>query len=235
MNIILMGPPGAGKGTQAGLLTEKYGLVPLSTGQMFRERIASGDAFGQKVKGIMDEGKLVPDEMTIQMIAERISQPDCRQGFILDGFPRNVAQAEALEKMLKEKNMKLDAVIALDVDDEKLIERIAGRFSCSKCGEGYHDTFKKPASPCACDKCGTKDSFARRSDDNPETLRERLNVYHNKTKPILSFYKEKGILKSVDGMADMPKVTAAIEAILGRPKAGHSGPCHGKPGGGCAA
>lgn len=220
MNIILIGPPGAGKGTQARLLTEKYGLKQLSTGDMFRERIKSGDDFGKKAKGIMDEGKLVPDEMTIQMISERISQADCKDGFILDGFPRNVAQGEALEKMLKEKNLTLDAVIQIEVDDEKLIERISGRFSCGKCGEGYHDKFKQPKAKDNCDSCGTAGSFTRRSDDNAEIVRERLNTYHNKTKPILPFYQARGMLKTVDGMAEIDVVTKAIEIILGPPKAG---------------
>ena len=217
MNIILIGPPGAGKGTQARILTEKYGIRQLSTGDMFRERIASGDEFGKKAKGIMDLGQLVPDEMTIQMIAERISQPDCKGGFILDGFPRNVAQAEALEKMLKERNMKLDAVIQIEVDDEKLIERISGRFACGGCGEGFHDTFKKPKVKDTCDSCGQVGKFARRSDDNAETVRERLVTYHNKTKPILPYYIERGMLKTVDGMAPMDQVTKSIEAILGAP------------------
>lgn len=219
MNIILMGPPGAGKGTQSRILAEKYGFVALATGDMFRERIKSGDAFGQKAKAIMDEGKLVPDEMTIQMIAERISRDDCKEGFLLDGFPRNVAQAEALEKMLKEKNLKLDAVIQLEVDDQKLIERISGRFSCGKCGEGYHDTFKQPKVKNCCDSCGTADNFTRRSDDNAETVKKRLDTYHNQTKPILPFYTERSMLKTVDGMAEMDVVAKSIEAILGAPKA----------------
>ena len=223
MNIILMGPPGAGKGTQSQVLCEKYGMVPLSTGDMFRARIKSGDEFGQKVKDIIAQGKLVPDELTVQLIAERIVQDDCKNGFLLDGFPRTLKQAEILEEMLAEKGFKIDAVVELQVDDAKLIERISGRFSCGKCNAGYHDKFKKPKVADCCDQCGEKNNFKRRQDDNAETVKERLNVYHNQTAPILPFYKAKGMLKSVDGMADMAEVTKSIEAVLGPPKAGSIG------------
>lgn len=215
MRIILLGPPGAGKGTQARRLTEKHGIVAISTGDLFRARVKDpNDPLGLEIKKILDSGKLVPDEITVRMLAERMEQPDCKKGFVLDGFPRNVAQAEVLEKMLKEKGMVIDAVIEMAVDDDKLVDRIAGRFTCSACGMGYHDTFKRASQENVCDACGAKDSFARRADDNAETVRDRLKVYHGQTAPILPFYKGRGMLKTVDGMADMDQVTAQIEAIL---------------------
>lgn len=214
MRIILLGPPGAGKGTQSRILMEKYGIVQISTGDLFRENVKNKTEIGQKVDAILKEGKLVPDEITIGMIAERLENPDCRKGFILDGFPRNVAQAEALEKMLAQKGIVLDGVVQMAIDDDKLVERIVGRFACSACGEGYHDQFKQPAKADSCDKCGAKGKFTRRSDDNEATVRERLNTYHTQTAPILPFYKNRGILKVVNGMADMEAVTKQVEAAL---------------------
>lgn len=215
LRMILIGPPGAGKGTQARILTEKHNVVAISTGDLFRARVKDpNDPLGGEIRQILDAGKLVPDEITIRMISERLDQPDCKNGFILDGFPRSVAQAEALEKMLKEKGIKLDAVVQMEVDDEKLVERISGRFTCGKCGEGYHDKFKPPHDPASCDSCGAEDSFTRRSDDNAETVRSRLETYHSQTAPILPFYERLGMLKTVDGMADMAAVTAQIEAVL---------------------
>jgi len=214
MNIILMGPPGAGKGTQSRRLMDKYGVIQLATGDMFREKIASGDKLGQQIKGIIEAGKLVPDEITVAMIAERISQDDCKNGFILDGFPRTVVQAETLAKTLAEKNLTLDFVIQISVDDDKLVERITGRFTCSGCGEGFHDTFKQPAVKNKCDGCGAEDSFTRRADDNEETIRARLKTYHDQTAPIIPYYRERSMLTIVDGMDDMDKVTAKIEDVL---------------------
>lgn len=215
LRMILIGPPGAGKGTQARLLTEKHNVVAISAGDLFRARVKDpNDPLGNEIKQILDAGKLVPDEVTIRMISERLDQPDCQNGFILDGFPRSVAQAEALEEMLKAKGIKLDAVVQMEVDDDKLVERISGRFTCGGCGEGYHDKFKPPHDPAACDSCGAKDSFTRRSDDNATTVRSRLETYHNQTAPILPFYERLGVLKTVDGMADMAAVTAQIEAVL---------------------
>ncbi|MDE2337125.1 MAG: nucleoside monophosphate kinase, partial [Alphaproteobacteria bacterium] len=170
---------------------------------------------GQQVEAILKAGTLVPDEITIKMIAARLDQPDCKNGFILDGFPRTVVQAEALEEMLKKKAIKLDAAVQMAVDDDELVERISGRFTCSACGEGYHDKFKKPHDPDTCDKCGAKDKFTRRPDDNAEAVRTRLGVYHSQTKPILPFYEERGLLKTVDGMAPMKDVTAQILALFG--------------------
>lgn len=214
MRIILLGPPGAGKGTQAQILTGKYGIPHISTGDLFRDNIKNGTALGRQVEDILKAGTLVPDEFTIKMISERLGRPDCQNGFILDGFPRNVAQAEALEKMLDEKGIKLDGLVQIEVDDDKLVERIAGRFTCSCCGEGYHDAFKKPVDAHACDKCHAVDSFTRRADDNEQTLRDRLTVYHTQTAPILPFYESRGMLKTVNGMTGMEDVTCQIEAVL---------------------
>lgn len=218
MRIILLGPPGAGKGTQARILTEKYGIVQIAAGDLFRENIKNKTPLGLEVEGILKSGKLVPDDITVKMIAERLSKADCAGGFILDGFPRTVAQAEALEKMLKDRNLKLDAVIEMKVKDSELVERIAGRFTCSKCGEGYHDKTKQPQHAGSCDKCGAKDSFTRRADDNRETVQTRLDTYHTQTAPILPFYESRGLLRSVDGMADMAEVTRQILAVLGKNK-----------------
>jgi adenylate kinase len=215
MRVILLGPPGAGKGTQADRLSKKYGVPSISTGDLFRQRVKDpNDPLGQQLKQIMDAGKLVPDEITVKMISERLEQPDCKKGFVLDGFPRSVAQAEALEKMLEEKGIHLDGVIQIAVDDDKLVERISGRFTCGECKEGYHDKFKKPAEAHTCDKCGAKDKWTRRSDDNAETVRGRLHTYHTQTAPILPFYEARSQLKTVDGMADMDSVTAQIVAHL---------------------
>ena len=214
MNIILLGPPGAGKGTQARRLEEKYGLVQLSTGDMLRASIKSGNPLGLEAKKLMDQGKLVPDDLIIRMIEACIDKSRCTEGFILDGFPRTTAQAEALDHMLVSKNKKLDAVIEMKVDEEKLVERIAGRFTCAKCGEGYHDSFKPTQKEGVCDSCG-REEFTRRADDNAETMKTRLKAYHEQTAPILPYYQQKGALKSVDGMGEMEKVYTDIVQLLG--------------------
>lgn len=213
MNLILLGPPGAGKGTQARLLEEKCGVVQLSTGDMLRALVAGGSPLGQQAKEIMNAGKLMPDELMVDMIGDRISQPDCVKGFLLDGFPRTVPQAEALDKMLAAKGLKLDLVIEMKVDDEALVERITGRYTCAKCGQGYHDKFLKPKVDGVCDTCGGTE-FKRRADDNAETVKTRLKQYHEQTAPILPYYQGKGNLKQVDGMADVDEVARQIEALL---------------------
>jgi adenylate kinase len=213
MNLILLGPPGAGKGTQASHLQKTFGLAKLSTGDMLREAAASGSELGNHVKGIMAKGALVDDEIMIGLIRERITQPDCQNGFILDGFPRTLAQAEALDVMLKQVGTPLDYVIELEVQDDILVERISGRFSCAKCGEGYHDTHKQPATRGVCDACGSTE-FSRRADDKAETVAKRLEAYHAQTAPLLPYYESQGVLASVDGMADIAEVMGQIEAIL---------------------
>lgn len=231
MRIILIGPPGAGKGTQAARISQKHKIPSISTGDLFRARVKDpNDPLGKQIKEIMDEGKLVPDEITVKMLAERIEQDDCKNGFILDGFPRSVSQAEALEDMLKKKSIKIDAVVQIAVDDDKLVERISGRFSCSGCKAGYHDKFNQPAVADTCDSCGEKGTFVRRSDDNEETVRGRLATYHSQTAPILPFYDARGLLKAVDGMADIDDVTAQIESALDGGKGASRQPPHKKLG-----
>ena len=213
MNLILLGPPGAGKGTQAKKLTDERGLVQLSTGEMLRAEVKSGSPLGLEAKKVMDAGQLVSDAIVIAMIDHRIDQPDCAKGVIFDGFPRTVAQAEALDTMLAKKRKKIDAVIELEVDDAALVERIAGRYSCAKCDAGYHDKFHRPKVEGVCDVCGSRE-FKRRPDDNAETVKARLVAYHQQTAPILPYYRKKGLLHSVDGMADMSEVAGQIDRVL---------------------
>jgi adenylate kinase len=188
-------------------------MLQLSTGDMLRAAVKQGTEVGRLAKGYMERGDLVPDEVVIGIIADRIDQADCSHGFLLDGFPRTVAQAEALDRMLAEKKLHLDHVIEMKVDDEALVERITGRFACAKCGAGYHDTFKRPKVDGVCDVCGSKE-FVRRADDNRETVVSRLKNYHAQTAPLLPYYLKKGVLRTVDGMASIDDVTAEIEAVL---------------------
>ena len=213
MNLILLGPPGAGKGTQAKRLEQTHGLVQLATGDMLRRAVASGSPLGEKVKAIMEAGRLVPDEIIIEMIADRIAAPDAAQGFILDGFPRTVPQAEALDAMLAEHGRKLDHVILMEVDEAALVDRIAGRFTCQACGASYHERYKRPAVEGVCDVCGSTD-LVHRADDRPEAVATRLAAYRNQTAPILPYYRARGILRSVDGMAEIDEVTREIEAVI---------------------
>jgi adenylate kinase len=213
MKLILLGPPGAGKGTQAELLASTHGIPQLSTGAMLRAAEDAGTELGKRAGAVMKAGGLVSDDVVIGIIDDRIKKPDCVKGFILDGFPRTLAQAAALDKMLTNQKTSLDAVIAMRVDDDILVSRIAGRFTCTKCATGYHDQFHKTKKDGVCDKCaGT--SFTRRADDNVATVSKRLMAYYRETSPLIGYYYAKGKLSSVDGMAPIEAVTAAINTIL---------------------
>lgn len=213
MNLVLLGPPGGGKGTQAKRLQDKYGLIQLSTGDMLRAAVAAGSEVGRKAKAVMDAGQLVSDEIVIAIIDERLDQPDVAKGAIFDGFPRTVAQAEALDAMMAKKGKKLDFAIEIRVPDAYIVERITGRYTCAKCGAGYHDKFQLPKVAGQCDSCGGTE-FARRPDDNVDTVTKRLDAYHAQTAPLLPYYDKKGSLKLVDGTMDIADVTKALEGIL---------------------
>jgi adenylate kinase len=213
MRLILLGPPGAGKGTQAAWLRDTYSIPQLSTGDMLRSAVARGTDVGRQAKVIMEAGKLVSDQIINDLVAERIAEPDCAPGFILDGYPRTLAQAEALDRMLGERGMALDAVLEIKVDHAALVERISGRFSCAKCGAGYHDTFKPTRQPGVCDICGSTE-FVRRKDDNAETVKARLEAYEAQTAPLLPYYAAKGLVRTVDGMAAIEEVTTQIREVL---------------------
>jgi adenylate kinase len=213
VNIILLGPPGAGKGTQAKILEEKRGLKQLSTGDMLRAAVAAGSEVGLQAKAIMDRGDFVSDEVIVGVVADRLDKPDIKAGVAFDGFPRTPAQAEALDAMLAKRGQKLDAVIEMKVDDEALIERISGRYTCKTCGKGYHDKFEQPTVPGICDVCGGTE-FLRRADDNEKTVRDRLAIYNKQTAPLVSYYAARSNLHQVDGMAEIGAVTQAIGRVL---------------------
>lgn len=214
MKIILLGPPGAGKGTQAERLKAKLSIGKISTGDVLREAVASGTPLGKQVQDIMAQGGLVPDKTMIEVLFGRIHKPDCAHGFVLDGFPRTIQQARTLDDALDMEGAAIDRVVELKVDDAKLIERIVGRYSCAKCGAGYHDTFKPTVKPGICDACGAKE-FSRRQDDTRPVMASRLEAYNAQTAPLLPYYKAKNILSTVDGMAAIDEVTRQIEAVLG--------------------
>lgn len=216
MILVLLGPPGAGKGTQANLLAKRRSLVQLSTGDMLRAAVAAGTPLGRKAAVIMERGELVPDEVVIGLIAERLDQKDDGEGYILDGFPRTIAQAEALDRLLAERGKTLDRVIEMKVDDDALVERITGRFACAKCGEGYHDLYKLPKKAGVCDRCGGTE-FVRRKDDTEEVVRSRLKAYYAQTEPLSAYYREQGKLRAVDGMEDIALVQTSIGQALDTP------------------
>ena len=213
MNLILLGPPGAGKGTQAQRLQEKRGMIQLSTGDMLRAAVKAGTEVGRQAETIMKRGELVPDAIVVGIISDRIDLPDCKQGFILDGFPRTLQQAKELDVMLDKKHLTLSNVIEIQVNEDALTTRISGRFTCATCGAGFHDSFKKTKKAGVCDICGGTE-FVRRPDDNSEAVKTRLHAYRTQTAPLLPYYRERGVLRQVDGMADMDEVTGQIESIL---------------------
>ena len=211
--LILLGPPGAGKGTQARMLEEDFGLIQLSTGDLLRAAVAAGTDAGRKAKAVMEAGQLVSDDIVLAILRDRMAAPDVSRGVILDGFPRTAGQAVALDDLLKASGQKVNAAISLDVDDDAMVARVAGRYTCGTCGEGYHDEFKQPASAGVCDKCGGT-AFKRRADDNAETVRERLKAYHAQTAPLIAYYQGKGVLGRIDAMADIAAVRQQLAALV---------------------
>lgn len=212
MNIILIGPPGSGKGTQAKLLEDKFGLKQLSSGDMLRAAVAEGTDIGEKAKSYMEAGELVPDDLVVEIVADQIEKAD-GNGFILDGFPRNAHQAEVLDKILQNNGRSIDHVPVIEVSDDLLVERITGRFTCANCGEGYHDTFKQPSQEGVCDKCGSTE-FIRRPDDNEDTVRNRLEVYREQTKPLIAYYEQQGKLRRINGDQSIDEVMRDLERVM---------------------
>lgn len=213
MKIIMLGAPGAGKGTQAKMIADKYSLPHISTGDIFRANIKNGTELGMEAKRYMDEGKLVPDELTVKILLDRVAKEDCKNGYVLDGFPRTIPQAEVLEKALNEQGESIDWAIDVDVPDENIVNRMSGRRACINCGATYHLVHIPPKQEGICDKCGSE--LILRDDDKPETVLNRLKVYHDQTQPLIDFYSSRNVLKTVDGTQDMEDVFASIVAILG--------------------
>lgn len=213
--LILLGPPGAGKGTQARMLEEQFGLVQLSTGDLLRGAVAAGTPAGLAAKAVMESGGLVSDEIVLAVLKDRMLSPDVSRGVILDGFPRTDGQASALDRMLSDAGQQVNAAISLEVDDEAMIGRVAGRYTCAGCGEGYHDEFKQTAKPDVCDKCGGT-AFNRRADDNAETARARLTAYHAETAPLIAHYRKMGVLETVDAMGSIAAIATALASIVKR-------------------
>ena len=213
MKIIMLGAPGAGKGTQAKMIADKYGVPHVSTGDIFRANIKNGTELGMEAKKYMDQGLLVPDELTVKILLDRVSQPDCKNGYVLDGFPRTIPQAEVLDKALAELGESIDYAIDVDVPDENIVKRMSGRRACVSCGATYHVVHVPPKKEGICDRCGSE--LILRDDDKPETVKNRLDVYHKQTQPLIDFYTKKGVLKTVDGTVDIQDVFKAIVAILG--------------------
>lgn len=211
--LILLGPPGAGKGTQARMLEDEFGYVQLSTGDLLRAAVAAGTPAGLAAKAVMEAGQLVSDEIVINILRDRLAEPDCAKGVILDGFPRTTVQAEALDDLLGETGQKINAAISLEVDDAAMVERISGRYTCGGCGEGYHDSFKQPAKAGTCDKCGGTE-MKRRADDNAETVASRLEAYHAQTAPLIAYYGGKGVLKSTNAMGGIDVIARDMAAIV---------------------
>lgn len=213
--LILLGPPGAGKGTQARMLEDRFGLIQLSTGDLLRAAVAEGTPAGSAARAVMEAGGLVSDEIVLDILKDRMGKPDVKSGVILDGFPRTDAQATALDALLHKAGQRVSFAISLEVDDEAMIDRVAGRYTCATCGEGYHDTHKQPAKAGVCDKCGGTE-FKRRADDNAETARERLKAYHDQTAPLIAHYQELGVLQSVDAMGSIADIARALGTIVER-------------------
>ena len=213
--LIMLGPPAAGKGTQARKQEEKIGLLQLSTGDLLRAAVAAGTPAGKAAKAVMEAGELVSDQIVIDILRDRLAEPDCAKGVILDGFPRTTVQAQALDALLAESGQKINAAISLEVDDAAMVTRISGRFTCGGCGEGYHDTFKPTAEKGKCDKCGSTD-MKRRADDNAETVASRLEAYHAQTAPLISYYDAKGALQKIDAMGDINDIASRLQAMVAR-------------------
>ena len=214
MNLILLGAPGAGKGTQADMITKKYNVPHISTGDIFRANIKNGTELGKKAKGYMDQGLLVPDSLVVDLVIDRIHQDDCKEGYVLDGFPRTIPQAEALDAALAAENEEIDAAIDVEVPDDNIVNRMSGRRACLKCGATYHIVYNAPKTEGVCDNCGSE--LVQREDDKPETVLNRLSVYHKETQPLIDYYNQKGKVAEIDGTQDLNAVFADIEKVLNK-------------------